>query len=63
MKVRATTTGVYVPAGFFSLREGEEYDVATEVGKKLVDAGVAERADKQQPRGKRVAGAPENKGS
>ena len=65
MKIRATTSAVYVPAGFFSLNEGEEYDVSREIGNMLVRAGLADKVEaekKPAPRGKRLSGAPENKG-
>lgn len=63
MKVRANSTGVYAGAGFFSLREGTEYDVDAETGENLVAAGVADAVEdeKPKPRGKKVDAAPENK--
>lgn len=60
MKVRAKTTGVYVPAGHFNLLEGEEYEVGKELGEALVGAGVAEQV-KDSRKGKKINAAPENK--
>lgn len=60
MKVRAKTTGVYVPAGHFNLREGEVYDVNDDLADVLVSAGVATPV-KESRKGKKLNAAPENK--